>query len=385
MEFGFSEEQSAVSEAAAAVFAGRATTERVVEVERTDDRVDDVLWAELAKANRHGLALPEEDGGSGLGMTELCLVLEQQGRTVAPVPLWATLVLGALPITRFGTAEQRARWLPGVAAGKTRLSAAVNEMAGTNRVGPAVRAVAKGDGFTLDGVARAVPQAHVAAGILVPARLDDGSTVVAVVDPRGPGVTLERATSTDRQVHPHLHFDGAPVTDGDVLGDRVDGELVVRSTLDRARVGLCAIQLGVTEEAVRRAAAYLSQRHQFGRPLSSFQGTMLRAADAYIDSEAIRVTTWSAAWRLDEGLPAEESVAIAHWWASEAGQRVVHATQHLHGGVGADVSYPIHRYFFWGKQIELMLGAPAPRLARLGDLVAAAAARGDVHGTADGA
>ncbi len=145
--------------------------------------------------------------------------------------------------------------------------------------------------------------------------------------------------------------------------------------LDRARTGLCAIQLGVTEEAVRRAASYLNQRHQFGRPLSSFQGTMLRAADAYIDTEAIRVTTWQAAWRIDEGLPAAEAVAVAHWWASEAGQRVVHATQHLHGGLGADISYPIHRYFLWGKQIELMLQGPSAELSRLGSLLATRLAR----------
>jgi len=141
--------------------------------------------------------------------------------------------------------------------------------------------------------------------------------------------------------------------------------------LERARTGLCALQLGVTEEAVRRTAAYLNQRHQFGRPLSSFQGTMLRAADAYIDTEAIRVTTWQAAWRLDTGRPAAEAVAVAHWWASEAGQRVVHATQHLHGGMGADIEYPIHRYFLWGKQIELMLQGPSAELARLGAMVAA--------------
>jgi alkylation response protein AidB-like acyl-CoA dehydrogenase len=136
--------------------------------------------------------------------------------------------------------------------------------------------------------------------------------------------------------------------------------------LERARTGLCALQLGVTEEAVRRAAAYLNERHQFGRPLSSFQGTMLRAADAYIDTEAIRVTLWHAAWRLDTGRPASEAVAVAKWWASEAGQRVVHATQHLHGGMGADVEYPIHRYFLWGKQIELMLEGPSAQLARMG-------------------
>ena len=193
---------------------------------------------------------------------------------------------------------------------------------------------------------------------------------MALVDPAAHGVRLERATTTDHQIHPHLHMDGVRVAAADVMAGPTDGATVVPWMLDRARTGLCAVQLGVTEEAVRRAAAYLNQRHQFGRPLSSFQGTMLRAADAYIDTEAIRVTTWQAAWRIDEQLPASEAVAVAHWWASEAGQRVVHATQHLHGGLGADISYPIHRYFLWGKQIELMLQGPSAELARLGAMVA---------------
>jgi acyl-CoA dehydrogenase len=390
MDFAFTDEQSAVSEAAAAIFAGKAPVERVAEVERGPDRFDDALWRELAAANLLGLGVPEELGGSGLGLVETCLVLEQQGRTVAPVPLWATVVLGAFPIAHFGTAEQRARWLAPVVAGEKRLSAAVNEMAGGARSVPAVRAERRGEGWALHGTALAVPQAHVAAGVLVPARVEgadgaDDALIVVIVDPGGPGITMERATSTDRQIHPHLHFDATPVEPGDVLAGAEDGRTVVQWVLERARTGLCAMQLGVTEEAVRRAAQYLNQRHQFGRPLSSFQGTMLRAADAYIDSEAIRVTTWSAAWRLDEGLPASEAVAIAHWWASEAGQRVVHATQHLHGGMGADISYPIHRYFLWGKQIELMLNGPSAELARLGAMVATAAARGEARGTGEGA
>jgi 3-oxocholest-4-en-26-oyl-CoA dehydrogenase beta subunit len=374
MDFAFTEEQSAVSEAAATIFPALAAPERVAEVERDPDRFDSVLWRELAKANLLGVALPEEHGGSGLGLTEVCLVLEQQGRAVAPVPLWATVVLGALAIARFGTPAQRDRWLPAVVAGDVRLSAAVNEMAGASRDQPMVRAEPRGDSWVLHGTALAVPQAHLAARVLVPARVgagtSDDATIVVLVDPAGPGVVLERAITTDHQIHPHLRFDDAPVDASEVLAGADDGRDVVRWTLDRARTGLCAMQLGVTEEAVRRAASYLNERHQFGRPLSSFQGTMLRAADAYIDTEAIRVTTWSAAWRLDTGLPAEESVAIAHWWASEAGQRVVHATQHLHGGLGADVEYPIHRYFLWGKQIELMLQGPSAELARLGLMLA---------------
>jgi acyl-CoA dehydrogenase len=373
MDFDLTEEQVAVSEAAGTIFEGMADTDRVALIESTADRVDDALWSELAKANLLGLAIPDEHGGSGLGLTELCLVLEQQGRAVAPVPLWATTVLGALPITRFGTPDQRARWLPEVALGEVRLSAALNEVAASAHNHPTMLAERDGDGWRLRGTAFAVPQAHVAARVLVPATVEgagDESVIVALVDPAAPGATLERATTTDRQIHPHVHLDGVSVGPADILAGPGDGAAAVSWMLDRARTGLCAIQLGVTEEAVRRAAAYLNQRQQFGRPLSSFQGTMLRAADAYIDTEAIRVTTWQAAWRLDAALPASQAVAIAHWWASDAGQRVVHATQHLHGGLGADISYPIHRYFLWGKQIELMLQGPSAELARLGSMLA---------------
>jgi acyl-CoA dehydrogenase len=373
MDFDLTEEQLAVSEAAGTIFEGMAGTDRLAEVEGTADRVDDALWSELAKANLLGLAIPEEHGGSGLGLTELCLVLEQQGRAVAPVPLWATTVLGALPIARFGTPDQQARWLPAVAAGEARLSAALNEVAASARNRPTIVAERAGEGWRLHGTAFAVPQAHVADRVLVPAKVDgagDDSVIVALVDPTAPGATLERTITTDRQIHPHVHLDGLSVGSADVVAGPGEGAAAVPWMLDRARTGLCAIQLGVTEEAVRRAAAYLNQRHQFGRPLSSFQGTMLRAADAYIDTEAIRVTTWQAAWRIDAGLPATEAVAVAHWWASEAGQSVVHATQHLHGGLGADISYPIHRYFLWGKQIELMLQGPNAELARLGAMLA---------------
>jgi acyl-CoA dehydrogenase len=373
MDFDLTEEQLAVSEAAGAIFEGMATTDRLVEIEATADRVDDALWSELAKANLLGLAIPEEHGGSGLGLTELCLVLEQQGRAVAPVPLWATAVLGALPIARFGTPDQQERWLPAVAAGEARLSAALNEVAASATTRPTIVAERAGEGWRLHGTAFAVPQAHVADRVLVPATVDgagDDAVIVALVDPTAPGATLERTTTTDRQVHPHVHLDGSPVGSADVVAGPGEGAAAVPWMLDRARTGLCAIQLGVTAEAVRRAAAYLNERQQFGRPLSSFQGTMLRAADAYIDTEAIRVTTWQAAWRIDAGLPATEAVAVAHWWASEAGQSVVHATQHLHGGLGADISYPIHRYFLWGKQIELMLQGPNAELARLGAMLA---------------
>ena len=376
MDFTFNEEQRAVQEAVEGVFAGLVTPERVQQIEATDDGIDRELWAELARADLVGLSLPEAYGGGGYGLVELAIVLEGQGRSVAPVPLWSTVVLGAMPLAEFGSEAVRNELLPAVVSGDIMLTAALADVADDIARGgpgrPAVVGKSGADGVVLSGTAFAVPVAHVADRVLIPATLDDG-VVIAVVDPRADGVSMERAVTTNREVHPHLHLDGVTVPAERLLsgGDPTKGHDVLAWILNRAWTGLCALQVGVAEAAVSQTATYLNGREQFGRPLATFQGTMLRAADAAIDTEAIRVTMWQAAWRLDNGLDADLAVSVASWFAAEAGQRAVFATQHLHGGMGADISYPIHRYFLWGKQIELLLGAPSAQLARLGRQVVA--------------
>ncbi len=371
MDFTLTEAQEAVRQAAGAVFDGSATPERVREVEATPDRFDRTLWDLLARADLLGVAVPARYGGGGLGMVELALVLSAQGRCVAPVPLWATAVLGALPLERFGTDALAGQLLAGVADGTVVLTAALADVAADLAAGgpgrPAVRAERDGSGVRLAGTACAVPAAHVADAVLVPAVLDDG-VVVAVVDPSALGVALERTETTDREVHPHVTFDDVAVEGGRLLagGDPDRGGEVLAWALERARVGLGALQLGVTEAAVARTAEYLNERVQFGRPLATFQGVKLRAADAAIGTDVLRVTVLQAAWRLDQGLDAHREVSVAAWFARDTGQRVVHATQHLHGGMGADVDYPVHRYFLWGKQLELLLGSPGAELAALG-------------------
>jgi len=372
MDFTFDDDQTAVREAADGILIGLVDPDRVQEVEDSEDRVDRALWAELAKADLLGLAVPSTYGGGGYGLVELCLLLEAQGRVVAPVPLWATLVLGALPVAEFGPDALKSALLPGVTSGEVFLTAALADVADDIAVGgpgrPSVRAEVAGDGtLTLHGTARAVPYAHVADRVLVPVATPDG-VVVAVLDPHAAGVTVERAVTTNREIHPHLHLDGVVVAPDDVLagGDLTTGHDVLFWILNRAWTGLCALQVGVTEAAVAQTAEYLNTREQFGRPLATFQGTMLRAADAAIDTESIRVTMLQAAWRLDNGLDADLAVSVAAWFSADAGSRAVHATQHLHGGMGADIEYPIHRYFLWGKQIELLLGPPSAQVARLG-------------------
>jgi alkylation response protein AidB-like acyl-CoA dehydrogenase len=129
---------------------------------------------------------------------------------------------------------------------------------------------------------------------------------------------------------------------------------------------ICATQTGVCEEALAITARYVSEREQFGTKLGTFQAVGQRIADAYIDTEAIRLTALQAIWRLSVGLDADDELMVAKFWAADGGQRVVHAAQHLHGGIGVDTDYAIHRYFRWTKVLELTLGGASPSLLRLG-------------------
>jgi 3-oxocholest-4-en-26-oyl-CoA dehydrogenase beta subunit len=373
MDFALTDEQRAVSEAAEGVFSGGlAEPERIAMVECTEERFDRELWAALAAADLLGLGVPEEVGGGGFGLFELCLLLEAQGNVVAPIPLWPTLVLGALPVGHFGSVAQKTAWLPGVVAGDVVLTGALNASALSPTSSPTVRARRDGDdgGWVLEGTELAVPQAHVADRVVVPALTEEGLVIIALVDPRGSGVSLEKTVTTNREIHPHLHLSPVRIGAGDVLVGPEAGRAALEFMLTASTIALCALQVGVCESALRQTATYLNGRNQFGRPLATFQGTMLRAADAAIDIEAMRVTWQNAAWRFDTGRDAGDAARVAKWQAGERGQRSVHATQHLHGGMGADITYPIHRYFLWGKQIELVLGGPSLQLSKLGSSIA---------------
>jgi len=369
MDFSYSEEQQAVRELAAQIIGDGASDERLQAFDPAGEGLDRELWRALADANLLGTALPEANGGMGLDLLALCGLLEQAGRHTAPVPLVPALVLGALPIAEFGTPAQRERWLPRVIAGETLLTAALTELGGADPARPRTRATPDGDGWRLDGAKECVPAAELAERVLVPARGDDGTTGVFLLDPRQAGVTLERQQSTNREPQSRIELAGAAVSADDVLGDRGDGARIVRWLGERAAVAYSAVQLGVAEAALERTAAYTSERKQFGRPIGSFQAVSLRAADAYISVEAMRCTLQQAVYRLDAGLPAAREVAAAKWWSCRGGQDVVHTAQHLHGGIGADLDYPIHRYFLWAKQNELQLGGAQSWLARLGALL----------------
>jgi alkylation response protein AidB-like acyl-CoA dehydrogenase len=370
VDFTFSEDQISIGGIARNLFDRLARPDRLTELEAGSEtgsvRHDPAAWQALADADLLGIALPESIGGSGRGFLDLAVVLAEVGWSVAPVPAYATLVLGADTIARHGDAEQIQRWLSEVVTGDRILTAGLTEPGRTDLASPVTTARRDGGGWRLDGAKDLLPAAQIADAIVVPATTDDGEVGIFVVDAREEGVTVTPVPTTGGQPHADVTFDGASVSGRDRLCATGDGAQAVRDLHDRALVALCAQQIGVTERALRMAAAYTSEREQFGRPIGSFQAIQQRMADAFIDVEAIRWTTWHAAWLIGEGRSAHREASIAKFWAAEAGMRVVATAQQVHGGIGIDVSYPLFRYFLWAKHNELALGSASAHLARLG-------------------
>ncbi|WP_338698258.1 acyl-CoA dehydrogenase family protein [Streptomyces sp. Q6] len=411
MDFTPTPEQEAVRDLAARIFGDLSTPERLA---RLDGGTDGELWKALGGAGLIGAV--EETGLLGL-----VLMLEEQGRTTAQVPFAASCVFGLLAVAAHGDAEQRERLLPGlrdgsaVAAGafpaRGGIAVAHGEHGGDGDAG----GDAGGDGGVgdgggdggdgegsgggrarLTGVVPWVPWLRDATHVLVAVREPGAGPVVvrervgepgAVGEPVGgdavrePGAgarkvahSLWMARADDIRCEPveltapwsagRLVLDGTPA-------ERIGGPRAYTEVLAAARTAFAGLQAGVGAGSLARAVAYTNEREQFGRPLAVKQGVQLRAAEAHMDVEAIRVTAYEAAWRRDEGLAYESHALTAAWWAAEAGKRVVHTGQHLHGGMGADLDHPVHRHFLWGRQLDGYLGCGPELLQELGELVAA--------------
>lgn len=370
MDFALTDEQQAFSDLAAQILDDGAGPDRLRDIEHRDGpRFDETLWGELARSGLLGIATPELYGGAEQSFFEIAGVIEQVGRHAAPVPLIETLVLGALPISQFGTESQKRALLPGVVDGSVILTAGLVEDV-VDPLVPATRAEATADGFTLTGTKLCVPAGQLAHRILVPASLADGRIGIFLVDPGRDGVSVSPLDTTSGQPEARIDFDGVKVGRDDVVGDLDQGASLLVWIREHATVSLCALALGVCEEALRLTADYTKSRKQFGTAIATFQAVGQRQADAYVDTEAVRLTAWQAAWRLAEGLPAADAVAVAKYWAALGGQRVVHTAVHLHGGMGVDRDYPLHRFFLYAKQLELTLGGTSFQLRTIGKLLA---------------
>ncbi|MFE9092632.1 acyl-CoA dehydrogenase family protein [Streptomyces sp. NPDC007264] len=336
MDFTPTEEQAAARDLAARIFGDLSTPERLSAAGTGSDAE---LWKALCAA---GLVAAVAD----IGLLGLVLLLEEQGRTTAQVPFAASCVHGLLAVAAHGSAEQRDRLLPGIGDGAVVVTGALPS-AGS------VQADARGE---LTGAVPLVPWLRDATHVLV---ADDRQRLwlVPTADAR-----CEPVESTAPWAAGRLILDAAPAEPLGPPGAYAD-------VLATARTAFAGLQAGVCAGSLARAVAHTNTREQFGRPLAAKQGVQLRAADAYMDTESIRVTAYEAAWRRDAGLPYATHALTAAWWASEAGTRVVHTGQHLHGGAGADLEHPVHRHFLWGRQLDAHLGCGSQVLQELGELI----------------
>ncbi|MEV6710542.1 acyl-CoA dehydrogenase family protein [Lentzea sp. NPDC051208] len=290
-------------------------------------------WKALGEAGLLALAVPERLGGDGFGVLETAVLLTEVGRRAVDVPALATLALGVLPIVRYGTAEQQDALLPLVTEQHGVLTAALSE---PSRPLPAEPETTAGpDGIF--GVKINVPYAAEASRILV-----STNTGVFVVDPAQPGLST---------------------SDGIVRLEGARGELLVGAEDGIRRfalAGACAMADGVLAGALDLTVKHVGTRHQFSKPLATFQAAALLVADVYIASRTLHLAALTAAWSLDD----TDLDTAAYWLAAET-LPAVHTCHHLHGGLGLDITYPMHRYYGMAKELTRFVGGVEHRLGAI--------------------
>ena len=300
-------------------------------------------WKELARSGLLALAVPAELGGEGYGVLEVATLLTEVGRRAMPIPALGTLTGGVLPIARWGTPALRRELLPAAAAGELLLTAATREPG--HAPGQACSAVVDHD--QVSGVKVGVPYAAQAHRILV----STGSGVV-LVDPSAPGVTVTRTPTVAGE------YGGPEYTvrlDGTRVAAVLDG--MTARDLDRlVTAGACALADGALAGALTLTRDYVATRRQFGLPLAEFQAVSQQVADVYIASRTLHLIVLSACWRLATERDADGDLDTATWWVTEEAVQAVMICHHLHGGVGVDVSYPMHRFSSMIRDLSRSLG-----------------------------
>jgi 3-oxo-4-pregnene-20-carboxyl-CoA dehydrogenase alpha subunit len=323
-------------------------------------------WSALAKAGLLALTLPEWLDGDELGVLDAAVLVTEVGRAAAFVPALATVMLGSLPLVRWGSREQQERFLTGVGTGEVILTAGIREPSTPMPAEPATFAEGAGDAgsWTVTGTKVGVPYAEQARWVLVPAALSGGGRTVVIIDPAGRGVTVTPTPASASAPEYTLEMDRAPVVG--VLGaGRGDLAAAVDDLYRLAAAGAAAMADGALAGALDLTAGYVASREQFGKPLATFQAVAQQIADVYITSRTLHLAALSACWRLAAGLDAAQDVDVAAYWLANEAPAAARACHHLHGGIGLDIEYPLHRYSSMINDLARFVGGADYRLELL--------------------
>ena len=376
MNFGFNEEQELLRNTARKFFENECGSDTVRRLMETPEGISAELWKKLAEQGWLGLIYPEQYDGTGLGLVDLVVLMEEMGRAVAPGPYFSTVLLGGLAILEAGGDAQKKEWLPRIAAGDKRVALAWMEPSA--QLGPAgvtLTAVKRGETFTLSGTKLFVHDAHTADALVVAARTRPGAGADGVSlfllpkGTKGLEVTLLPTMDQTRKLCEVACSDVTVGADA-LLGAAGAGWAPLARVLDRATVALCAEMCGGAQKVLDMTVEYAKIRQAFGRPIGSYQGVKHRAADMLVDVENSKSITYYAAWALDENSPeAPLAVSMAKAYVSDAYRRVAAGGIQLHGGIGFTWEHDLHLYFKRAKGSEFTFGDATHHRERVAQLV----------------
>lgn len=369
MNFAFSEEQEELRRLARKWLADRSPSPVVRSLMETESGYDGAMWSEMAQMGWQGMAIPEEYGGAGFGQLELAVLFEEMGRSLLTAPFFSTVALGAAAILEAGSEKQKHDLLGRVAAADITIALATTEPNGRwDETG--VEAVAEpfGGGWSINGVKSFVIDGHTADFLVVAARTSEGVSLF-LVEGEIEGITRRRLETMDMtRKQAELTLTDVKVSDDRLVGSPGAGWAVVERVLEKAIVNLAAEQVGGAQMCLEMSVEYAKTRHQFGRPIGSFQAIKHKCADMLVQVESAKSACYYAAWAASEDNDELSLVApMAKSYCSEAFFHCASENIQIHGGIGFTWEHDAHLYFKRAKSSELMFGDPAYHRARLAD------------------
>jgi alkylation response protein AidB-like acyl-CoA dehydrogenase len=377
MDIGFTEEQELLRESARRFLENQCDTQFVRQRMAEPAAVSDAFWQKLAEQGWLGIVYPEDDGGSGLGLVDLVVLMEEMGRAVMPGPFLSTVLLGGGAVAEAGTPAQRRQWLPEIAAGNTKAALAWTEPnLRWDAAGIMSRARETGGGYTLSGTKLFVGDAHLADLIAVAARTRDGSTMedgvslfVVPKDAAGLSVGVMPSIDETRKLC-EVRFANVAVPQAAVLGGLHEGWPALARVYDAAAVALSAEMCGGAQRVLDMTVEYAKLRETFGKPIGSYQGVKHKCADMLVEVENAKSLTYYAAWAIDEKQPdAPLAVSMAKSYASDASRKVSNAGIQLHGGIGMTWEHDLHLYMKRAKASEVAFGDATWHRERVASLI----------------
>jgi alkylation response protein AidB-like acyl-CoA dehydrogenase len=359
MDLGLDEAQQMLKTSAREFLEAECTDTYVREMEEDERGFTPELWQKLTEQGWLGMVFPEEYGGFGLTFFDLTVLLEETGAAMLPGPLFATVVLGGMTLTEAGSEEQKRQFLPSIAEGKSIVTLALLEPTANWRPeGVEATAASGDDGYILNGTKLFVPYAHVSDQIIVAARTGDRARDITLFlvpgDVDGMAHTLLKTIASDRQSE--LVLKEVSVPSSAVVGEVNGGWDTIEKVLKWGAVGKCAEMVGGGGKVLDMTVEYAKQRVQFGRPIGTFQAVQHHCANMASDVEGSRYVTYRAAWRLSDGDPAEQEVAVAKAWVSDAYRRVCALGHQVHGAIGFTKEHNMQLYSRRAKEAELAFG-----------------------------